>query len=172
MLKPTPGAPGAGKGTLCKCFVDDPSNLYDDISHISIGDYLRRKKLEGTLPEDVEEAIEQQRLMTWEQLAPMLEAKIADECRQGRSVILLDGFPRNEEQMMGFKEVSRREIPPASSANRHGARSTRLIWPSSSTAQRPLLSSATSFARIRCEVPTVQKSSSVGLRSLRRIIPL
>ncbi|CAK4033674.1 uridylate kinase [Lecanosticta acicola] len=102
------GAPGAGKGTLCKQFAKD-HNYY----HLSVGDFLR-ELVSSTKPcqtEDgavdlqmIRKSLQARELIPAEVLARLLREKIANEKQKDYTGFLVDGFPRNEASAVSFVE--------------------------------------------------------------------
>ncbi|KAF2154162.1 P-loop containing nucleoside triphosphate hydrolase protein [Myriangium duriaei CBS 260.36] len=84
------GAPGSGKGTLCKKLAHDHG-----FEHMSVGDILRLYASSPEAEEDIVHSMRHGELLPPEQLAPILRKALHD-CR--RDKILLDGFPRKPEQ--------------------------------------------------------------------------
>jgi adenylate kinase family enzyme len=87
------GAPGSGKGTLCKKLSEE-----HDFSHVSIGDLLRSVASSSCTDITVVNSVKNADLLPVEVLAPILEAHIDKEKRIGPKKILIDGFPRRLDQ--------------------------------------------------------------------------
>jgi adenylate kinase family enzyme len=97
------GAPGAGKGTLAKRLAKD-----NDFTHISVGDMLRGKVDDNAA---VAWHVKNSELLPPEHLFPLLQEEFRDS--PPTCPIILDGFPRNADQMRKFeKRVSCRERVP------------------------------------------------------------
>jgi len=104
------GSPAAGKGTMCNKLLQDPEiTCHEKLRHISIGDHLRMLRDRGLLDPAVAKALAKQELISGETLMAIIEDEVTDQYEKfGMEVFLLDGFPRNEEQMESFSQkVSR-----------------------------------------------------------------
>ncbi|KAK3392297.1 adenylate kinase-domain-containing protein [Sordaria brevicollis] len=96
------GAPGAGKGTLCKLLAED-----NDLEHLSIGDLLRQTV---SSPNAVDEAmagyIQRGELLPTDMILSVLEPHLKKCGDAGRTrTLLLDGFPRQLDQAREFEAV-------------------------------------------------------------------
>ncbi|KAI0379461.1 P-loop containing nucleoside triphosphate hydrolase protein [Hypomontagnella monticulosa] len=103
------GAPGSGKGTLCKRVVDEHARYL----HLSVGDYLREicdskvdAEIENLDVNRIRYHLRENILLPSEILIPLLEHKIKSMLhgRTHSHCLLLDGFPRNEETALVFAE--------------------------------------------------------------------
>ncbi|KAK7704572.1 hypothetical protein SLS64_008336 [Diaporthe eres] len=96
------GAPGSGKGTICSFLGSQYSLL-----HFSVGDNLRtwmRANRETPLAARIQEKLDHQGFLTSAELNPFLGLAIEDAVRQDElQGILIDGFPRCEEQLVSTK---------------------------------------------------------------------
>ncbi|KAL7952016.1 P-loop containing nucleoside triphosphate hydrolase protein [Trichoderma barbatum] len=88
------GAPGAGKGTMCKKL----AKKYG-FKHLSIGDLLRQVVASPDADETVVEYVRRGELLTTELLFPILKPHIDEG-----GVVILDGFPRCLDQAKAFEE--------------------------------------------------------------------
>ena len=94
------GGPGVGKGTQCQRLVADLG-----VSHLSVGDLLR----EGAGKVLAKEGIDIVGYMRDGKLVPhrivqnILEDGLASSVREGKTHILLDGFPRSMDQTRLFE---------------------------------------------------------------------
>lgn len=95
---PREGAPGAGKGTLCKRLAQEHG-----LTHISVGDFLRQVTADADADDFIRDYVERGEPLPTDRLMPLLQARLRD-CVSGRAV-LLDGFPRRLEQAEGFERV-------------------------------------------------------------------
>ncbi|KAI3391255.1 hypothetical protein diail_7656 [Diaporthe ilicicola] len=97
------GAPGSGKGTICDFIARSFS-----LSHLSVGDTLRtwmQANRETPLAARIQEKLDHQGFLTSEELNPFLGLAIENAMQQGESKgILIDGFPRCEEQLNSWAE--------------------------------------------------------------------
>eukprot|EP00884_Botryococcus_braunii_P008514 jgi/Botrbrau1/17664/Bobra.0166s0090.1 len=91
------GGPGSGKGTQCAKLVKD-----FDIAHLSAGDLLRAHMTSGS-PEGqmVADMIKQGQIVPSHVTISLLEKAML---ASGRSLFLIDGFPRNEENRAAFEK--------------------------------------------------------------------
>ncbi|KAK3306519.1 P-loop containing nucleoside triphosphate hydrolase protein [Chaetomium strumarium] len=89
------GAPGAGKGTLCKQLVKEYN-----FTHISVGDLLRKAAEED---EKIRYDVEKGNLVHRNWLFPILRQEFK-LCQYGRPIVI-DGFPREEEQVWQFEKA-------------------------------------------------------------------
>ncbi|KAF9871591.1 adenylate kinase [Colletotrichum karsti] len=92
------GAPGSGKGTIC-AFLARQYGL----SHYSVGDSLRswmRANRDTPLAARIQEKLDHQGFLTSAELNPLLGLAV-EEAMRGEELrgILIDGFPRCEEQL-------------------------------------------------------------------------
>lgn len=90
---------GAGKGSLAKVLVEKYG-----YAHISTGDILRERASVGDeLGNEIKNMMESGKLVSNDILFQALEYKInTPECENG---YILDGFPRNMEQALGYDEM-------------------------------------------------------------------
>lgn len=106
-----PGAPGAGKGTMCKLLASDgelPTTCKPgtsaEVHHISVGDLLRKEKARGALPPEVTDKVEKQILMDGREIVKIIASTGVEEVLGRGEVVILDGFPRNLDQLHAFRE--------------------------------------------------------------------
>ncbi|EQB51900.1 hypothetical protein CGLO_08512 [Colletotrichum gloeosporioides Cg-14] len=97
------GAPESGKGTICAYLAQKYGLL-----HFSVGDNLRtwmQANRETPLADRIQEKLDHQGFLTSEELNPFLCLAIENAMRQdGLKGILIDGFPRCEEQLNSWTE--------------------------------------------------------------------
>jgi len=94
------GGPGAGKGTQCMNIVKEFGYV-----HLSAGDLLRaeRKKPGSATGELIEKHITEGSIVPVEITCSLLEEAMQDSIRDGgKGNFLIDGFPRNEDNLMGW----------------------------------------------------------------------
>jgi len=90
------GPPGAGKGTQCSKI----SERYGYI-HLSAGDLLRAERASGSVNGDlIQEYITNGQIIPVAITIKLLEAAIVSS---GASKVLIDGFPRNKENLEGWE---------------------------------------------------------------------
>lgn len=77
-----------------------------NIHHISVGDLLRRAMSAGALPPHLVDKVERQVLMAGDELVGIIASAAGVGDRLGRrgEVVVLDGFPRNMDQLHAFGE--------------------------------------------------------------------
>lgn len=93
------GAPGAGKGTLCTHL----AQTYN-LVHYSVGDGLRswmRENRDEPLAVTIQDKLDNQGFLTSKELNPFICRAIKDGMSQKpeKAGIMVDGFPRNIEQL-------------------------------------------------------------------------
>ena len=100
------GAPGSGKGTLCKQLSDDYG-----ICSISVGDLLRRVCAQSTPPPDplIVQHVKEGTLIPIEKLGDILLAAIAIEQLQHNEhkAFIIDGVPRQFSQIRHMEDLVR-----------------------------------------------------------------
>lgn len=97
------GGPGAGKGTLCDSLVRELG-----FHHFSTGDLLRRELAENPFSEyssSIKTHISEGSLVPSRLLLSLLEEKIK-QIKENDVKILLDGFPRNMENLDVWKGMA------------------------------------------------------------------
>lgn len=95
------GGPGSGKGTNCTRIVKD--YLY---VHLSAGDLLRAERKSGTeLGSLIESLISQGKIVPSSITVRLLKEAIEKELAKGRRKFLIDGFPRNQENLDVWNEA-------------------------------------------------------------------
>lgn len=103
------GAPGAGKGTLCKELVKQYNHY-----HLSVGDFLRAivsGQENVNFAGDIISIAELKSYLDAHQLAPakdivnLIRLKISDEYLKGKKYFLIDGFPRDDLSAKMFSET-------------------------------------------------------------------
>ncbi|CAI2380254.1 unnamed protein product [Moneuplotes crassus] len=88
------GGPGSGKGTQCAKIVDEFK-----YEHLSTGDLLREEvKKGGELGDKLKETMEAGKLVSSGMLVELLKKAMKDRGWE-KSKFLLDGFPRNQENI-------------------------------------------------------------------------
>ncbi|XP_067937693.1 UMP-CMP kinase-like [Watersipora subatra] len=91
------GGPGAGKGTQCQKIVEEFGYV-----HLSAGDLLRAERAkEGELAEMIEGHIRNGTIVPVEVTCQLLRRAMQESCKND---FLIDGFPRNEENMSGWQK--------------------------------------------------------------------
>lgn len=95
------GGPGAGKGTQCARIADSL-----DWVHLSTGDLLRSEKSSGSKDGSlIEECMTQGKLVPIEIVMRTLERAFKKHMEAGRSKFLVDGFPRDQENIKGWENA-------------------------------------------------------------------
>lgn len=107
------GGPGSGKGTQCKLICDEFG-----FKHLSAGDLLRAERSApgSQYGEMIERHIQEGRIVPVEVTCGLLENAMVDHCKKMaetgtdngdvkhnlRGLFLIDGFPRNEDNLQGW----------------------------------------------------------------------
>lgn len=97
------GAPGVGKETHCRRLADD-----HQIGHLPVGDWTRGRR--GIIANDgrtVDFHRDRNEPIPGNTLVPLLETELKDMTRKNKDykAILLDGFPRSQEQLDAWNAV-------------------------------------------------------------------
>lgn len=103
LLTPSSGGPGVGKGTQCKRLAAD-----FDFAHFSVGDLLRAEQNRSgtTLRGVIDRCMREGKIVPAEIAVTLMKRKMIREAANGKKMFLIDGFPRNMEQVRLFeKEV-------------------------------------------------------------------
>jgi UMP-CMP kinase family protein len=93
------GGPGSGKGTQC-------SKLSDEFGfvHLSAGELLRQERMKGThLGLEIESFIKNGNIVPVSISLGLLKKEM--ESRVNANVFLIDGFPRNEDNLCGWDNL-------------------------------------------------------------------
>jgi UMP-CMP kinase len=99
----SPGAPGAGKGTLCTHLAQK-----FDMMHYSVGDNLRswmRNNRDSTLAVQIQKRLDNQGFLFSQDLNSFLYGAIDEAINSNNTKcrgIIIDGFPRCTEQLLSF----------------------------------------------------------------------
>ncbi|XP_063702023.1 UMP-CMP kinase [Culicoides brevitarsis] len=96
------GAPGSGKGTQCSKIVEHYGYV-----HLSAGDLLReeRARPDSEFGQLIEDCIKNGKIVPVEITCSLLEnAMIKSKKETGKNSFLIDGFPRNEDNLSGWKK--------------------------------------------------------------------
>lgn len=94
------GGPGSGKGTQC----ERVSKEYD-LVHLSAGDLLRAERNSGSEKADlINSYIRDGKIVPVEITVGLIRAAIEKSVADGRMYFLVDGFPRDKENVRGWKE--------------------------------------------------------------------
>lgn len=95
------GGPGAGKGTVCQRIVDEYGCV-----HLSAGDLLRAERKSGSdVAELINNYIKEGAIVPVEITVKLIKAAIDEHMAQGKRVFLVDGFPRNLDNLEGWERV-------------------------------------------------------------------
>lgn len=88
------GPPGSGKGTHCKLL----TQIYPEFHHISIGDLVRAKSIIDTeFSKMANQLIKDGKLLPSEIVIQLIKDEMNNN--HNKSVFLLDGYPRNKENI-------------------------------------------------------------------------
>lgn len=95
------GGPGAGKGTQCEKIL----NEFPEWAHISAGDCLRaeRQNPKSKDGEMINKIIKEGNIVPVEITVKLLQNAMAAEMANGKSSFLIDGFPRNLDNVIGWE---------------------------------------------------------------------
>ncbi|CAM9735204.1 unnamed protein product [Choristocarpus tenellus] len=92
------GGPGAGKGTQCALIVENFGYV-----HLSAGDLLRAERKTGSdLAGMINEYIKEGKIVPAEVTIGLLKTTMQ---KSGSSKFLVDGFPRNEENLSSWTDI-------------------------------------------------------------------
>lgn len=93
------GAPGSGKGTQCANLVRDY-----DLVHLSAGDLLREERQNPNSPDGqlIETYITEGKIVPVAITVKLLWVAMQQHMTQGRCNFLIDGFPRNQDNLDGW----------------------------------------------------------------------
>lgn len=95
------GGPGAGKGTQCANIVRDYGFV-----HLSAGDLLRLERNSGSKDAElINNYIKDGQIVPVAITVGLLKKAIEANMAEGRVNFLVDGFPRNKDNLDGWKEV-------------------------------------------------------------------
>uniref|UniRef100_K3XB08 UMP-CMP kinase n=1 Tax=Globisporangium ultimum (strain ATCC 200006 / CBS 805.95 / DAOM BR144) TaxID=431595 RepID=K3XB08_GLOUD len=91
------GGPGAGKGTQCSKLVEKYGFV-----HLSAGDLLREERQSGSVNgELIDRMIKEGQIVPVKITLTLLQQAMT---KSGRDLFLIDGFPRNFDNLQGWKE--------------------------------------------------------------------
>ncbi|XP_017292846.1 UMP-CMP kinase [Kryptolebias marmoratus] len=95
------GGPGAGKGTQCSKIVETYS-----CTHLSAGDLLRaeRNRTDSEDGQLIDTYIKEGKIVPVEITINLLK-KAMENQKEGKNYFLIDGFPRNEDNLQGWNRV-------------------------------------------------------------------
>jgi len=95
------GGPGAGKGTQCEFLQKELK-----IVHLSAGDLLRKERASGSKHGDmIDTYIKEGKIVPVEVTVGLLKKEMEQYAKEGRRVFIIDGFPRNEDNVKGWEKV-------------------------------------------------------------------
>ena len=94
------GGPGVGKGTQCTWLARDL-----ELVHVSVGELLRAKAKKDPMEDgiDIEGLMRDGLLSPVEVVLKTLKSFLVKEMKEGKSIFLVDGFPRSLEQARHFE---------------------------------------------------------------------
>lgn len=102
-LRMEKGAPGSGKGTLCKLLVDN-----HNVVHLSVGDILRDAAAQQAPDREIVEHVGAGTLVPAETLSAYVRRAMAIAERQDQdSMFLIDGAPRKMSQIKHLESTVR-----------------------------------------------------------------
>lgn len=95
------GGPGAGKGTVCQRIVEEYGCV-----HLSAGDLLRAERKTGSeVAELINNYIQEGKIVPVEITVNLIQNAINEKMAMGKRVFLVDGFPRNLDNLDGYQRV-------------------------------------------------------------------
>jgi len=95
------GGPGAGKGTQCENIV-----RYYKWVHLSMGDLLRAEVQKGgALSQVISDCMKNGKLVPGELTVELLKQEMARQATIGNTRFLIDGFPRNRENLVDWEKL-------------------------------------------------------------------
>lgn len=95
------GGPGAGKGTQCSNIVRDYGYI-----HLSAGDLLREERNSGSETATlIETYIKEGKIVPVEITVNLLKRAMETHQSHGNNLFLIDGFPRNKDNLDGWNRV-------------------------------------------------------------------
>lgn len=95
------GGPGSGKGTQCAKIVK-----HFDFVHLSAGDLLRAERQSGSADAElINNYIQQGKIVPVEITVNLLKKAIQSASAIGRTHFLVDGFPRNQDNLDGWEKA-------------------------------------------------------------------
>ncbi|XP_063901123.1 UMP-CMP kinase-like, partial [Zophobas morio] len=96
------GAPGAGKGTQCQKIADEFNYV-----HLSAGDLLRKERNSGSKNgELIESYIKEGKIVPVDITIKLIREAMG---KSGNKNFLIDGFPRNNDNLRGWTELMSKE---------------------------------------------------------------
>jgi len=96
------GGPGAGKGTQCANLQKE----FPDVVHLSAGDLLRRERQSGSKNGNmIDEYIKEGKIVPVEVTVGLLKKEMEAEIKKNHRIFIVDGFPRNEDNVTGWDKV-------------------------------------------------------------------
>ncbi|KNG83765.1 hypothetical protein ANOM_008229 [Aspergillus nomiae NRRL 13137] len=90
---------GAGKGTICTRLATE-----FNVAHLSIGDLLRDQKANPARWSLIQSMVEGGTCVPIEIIMDIMIPEINRQIHNGRTVFIIDNFPRNNEQVAAFEE--------------------------------------------------------------------
>lgn len=95
------GGPGAGKGTQCERIVKNYGFV-----HLSAGDLLREERTRGNeTGQLIDTYIKEGKIVPVEITVRLLKKAMEDSVARGKANFLIDGFPRNQNNLEGWIQV-------------------------------------------------------------------
>jgi len=95
------GGPGSGKGTQCARIVKEFGYV-----HLSAGDLLRAARSSGDATGAlIENYIKEGKIVPVEITVNLIKKAMEDNAKQGKAKFLVDGFPRNQDNVEGWERV-------------------------------------------------------------------
>jgi len=100
------GGPGAGKGTQCTTLVQD-DEFKEAFAHLSAGDLLRAERNSGSEDADlINNYIKEGKIVPVEITVGLIKNAMNKlMAEEGKYVFIIDGFPRNQDNLEGWNKV-------------------------------------------------------------------
>lgn len=97
------GGPGAGKGTQCSLIIEN----FPKWAHISAGDCLRAERNDPSskVGEMINEYIKEGKIVPVAITVGLLLKAMGQKAKEGKENFLIDGFPRNLDNVTGWQET-------------------------------------------------------------------
>ena len=100
------GGPGAGKGTQCTTLVED-EQFKSAFAHLSAGDLLRAERNSGSADAElINNYIKEGKIVPVEITVGLIKNAMNKlMAEEGKYVFIIDGFPRNQDNLEGWNKV-------------------------------------------------------------------
>eukprot|EP00823_Brevimastigomonas_motovehiculus_P005243 TRINITY_DN375_c0_g1_i1.p1 TRINITY_DN375_c0_g1~~TRINITY_DN375_c0_g1_i1.p1 ORF type:complete len:256 (-),score=51.91 TRINITY_DN375_c0_g1_i1:357-1052(-) len=101
------GSP-CGKGRMCEAL----AKKYSQVAHLPVSEIVQKEleRKDSLHAEDIQKAIKEGTLLNAHIVVDLLQTEMEAACIAGKTVLLIDGFPRNEECLARWKEIFGKDI--------------------------------------------------------------